>query len=354
MARIGTTLALLGALCLAAAPAVPHPDEEALPFHGTRAKPLERQPPAYPRFELKRERQGWVQLSFVVTKSGEVVDPIVEDSSGSSLFEDAALDAARQWRFEPATREGEPIEQSRTRVMIRFTIDPKRLGATSRFHRIHAKISGLLENGEIDRAKRLITETGNGRLNLYEVARLWMLKAIVAGEEGDQRAQLAALKRAAAGGGDYVEDNLYPGLLRAILALQIRLGDYGTALGTSEEYFAAGGDEEGLGPLAEAVEQIRASAAGDAPILVEAAIGGAAACEDCRTSWHYRPLRRAFSIDGVNGAAERLEIRCDWHRYSDRVREGITWEIPKSWGDCRVIVTGEKGTRFNFYELPDA
>ena len=339
---------------LAAVSATAHPHDGDLPLHATAPRPVEQPPPVYPRYEEERGRQGWVQLGFVVTKSGEVIDPIVEDSSGSSRFEKAALDAARRWRFEPATLEGEPVEQSRARIMIRFTLDPKSLGATSRFHRRHAEISRLLEEGEIERARELIAETGEGRLNLYEVARLWMLKAILAGEEGDEAAQLAALKRATAADGAWIEDELYPGLLQAILALQIRRGDYGTALETYDHYVAAAGNDEGLGRLREVVGQIRAAADGDAPMLIDAAIGETPACADCSSSWHYRPLRRAFSIEDVSGKAERLEIRCDWHRYSDTVREGVTWNIPASWGDCRVIVTGDKGTRFSFYEMPDA
>jgi TonB family protein len=37
------------------------------------------------------------------------------------VFDDAALKAVKQWRFEPATKDGQPIA---TRTMIRLKFDP--------------------------------------------------------------------------------------------------------------------------------------------------------------------------------------------------------------------------------------
>lgn len=330
------------------------PDASGL-SHGTMAKPVRRYAPEYPRDELNRGRAGWVKLSFVVTEEGRVIDPIVEDSSGSPRFEEAALKVVRKWRYEPATLEGQPIQQCQTETLIRFELEPKAIGAGKKYRTAHRRISRLIEKGEIDEAEALIAETEEeDGLNAYEIARLWMLKAIVAGERGDERAQLAALKRTIASKGAWIEDELYRSLLRSVLALKISLGRYGSALSTYEEYVEASGNDEGLGALRDVVAQIRDAAEGPAPLLVEAGIGEGAACNDCRSSWHYRPLRKAFTIADIDGAAEELEIRCDWQRVTDTVREGVQWNIPASWGDCRVIVTGEKGTRFNFYEMPDA
>ncbi|WP_405226465.1 TonB family protein [Lentisalinibacter sediminis] len=319
------------------------------------AKPVRRYAPEYPRYELNRGRAGWVKLSFVVTEEGAVEDPIVEDSSGSPRFEEAALDVVRKWRYEPATLEGQPVQQCQTAMMVRFELEPKALGAGKKYRSAHREISRLLDEGRIDEAGSLIIETETDEaLNAYEIARLWMLKAIVAGERGDESAQLAALKRTIASDGAWIEDELYHSLLRSVLALKIRLGRYGSALATYEEYVEATGGDEGLGALRDVVARIRDAASGPAPLLVEASIGDGAACDECRSSWHYRPLRKAFTIADIQGVADELEIRCDWQRVTDTVRPGVQWNIPESWGDCRVIVTGEKGTRFSFYEMPEA
>jgi len=41
----------------------------------------------------------------------QVVDPIIDDSSGSEAFEKATLEAMRNWQYEPATWQGDLKEQ---------------------------------------------------------------------------------------------------------------------------------------------------------------------------------------------------------------------------------------------------
>ena len=58
------------------------------------------------RAAKRRHEQGEVLLSFSVGADGAVLDVEVESSSGSALLDQAALDAARGWSFDPATRDG--------------------------------------------------------------------------------------------------------------------------------------------------------------------------------------------------------------------------------------------------------
>ncbi len=75
-------------------------------------------PPSYPP-ELRRgRRQGSVHVVFLVDRQGKVVSPRVERSSDPA-FEKVALEAVRQWRFEPGTRKGEKV-QFKMRVPISF------------------------------------------------------------------------------------------------------------------------------------------------------------------------------------------------------------------------------------------
>ncbi len=70
---------------------LPEESTIAIDHRGTFARAVERVAPTYPRLELNSGNQGWVRLSFVVTENGEVVDPIVTDSSGGHRFEREAL-----------------------------------------------------------------------------------------------------------------------------------------------------------------------------------------------------------------------------------------------------------------------
>ncbi|MCA8977310.1 MAG: energy transducer TonB [Planctomycetes bacterium] len=67
---------------------------------------------------LRRKRPATVTLLFDVTPEGRVENPTVFDSTDSA-FETAALQAIRQWRFEPGKRNNEPV-RFRMRLPMRF------------------------------------------------------------------------------------------------------------------------------------------------------------------------------------------------------------------------------------------
>jgi protein TonB len=74
----------------------------------SRPKPIFQSPPRYPN-ELRSERKkGQVYVVFVVNKNGRVENPVAKRATHPA-FEKAAIDAIRQWKFEPATRGGEAV-----------------------------------------------------------------------------------------------------------------------------------------------------------------------------------------------------------------------------------------------------
>lgn len=75
--------------------------------------------PVYPESARKRGVEGWVELAFTVMPNGTVDDVEVRNASPADVFEDSAVRAIRQWRFEPVERNGEKIAQ-RAMVRLRF------------------------------------------------------------------------------------------------------------------------------------------------------------------------------------------------------------------------------------------
>lgn len=76
--------------------------------------------PVYPDTARKRGIEGWVELAFTVTPNGTVDDIEVRNASPANVFDDAAVRAVRQWRFEPVVRNGERVSQ-RAMVRLRFS-----------------------------------------------------------------------------------------------------------------------------------------------------------------------------------------------------------------------------------------
>lgn len=78
--------------------------------------------PAYPRAARVAGQQGQVMLKVLVSEQGAAVNVQVESSSGVARLDEAALDAVRQWRFVPAKRGAEAI-QDWVLVPIAFRLD---------------------------------------------------------------------------------------------------------------------------------------------------------------------------------------------------------------------------------------
>jgi len=76
--------------------------------------------PKYPRAAQRRDISGWVDLSFTVTTLGEVANVEISATEPEMIFDAAATRAVEQWRFEPATEDGQPIEK---RVAMRLSFN---------------------------------------------------------------------------------------------------------------------------------------------------------------------------------------------------------------------------------------
>lgn len=74
--------------------------------------------PIYPAEMRHRKVDGVVSVLFVCDANGKVVNPVVEKSSHQA-FEKPALDAVKQWRFEPGIKAGKRVP-CKMRVSIRF------------------------------------------------------------------------------------------------------------------------------------------------------------------------------------------------------------------------------------------
>jgi TonB family protein len=75
--------------------------------------------PQYPDSARRKGIEGWVELAFTVGLNGSVSDVEVRNASPAEVFDDAAVRAVKQWRFEPVVRNGQIVEQ-RAMVRLRF------------------------------------------------------------------------------------------------------------------------------------------------------------------------------------------------------------------------------------------
>ena len=84
--------------------------------------PIVRVAPVYPARALSRGLEGYVDLSFTVTTTGTVRDPIVMFST-SSLFERAAIRAVLKFKYKPRVVDGVPVDVPNVKTRITFKIE---------------------------------------------------------------------------------------------------------------------------------------------------------------------------------------------------------------------------------------
>ncbi|MDH3778911.1 MAG: energy transducer TonB [Gammaproteobacteria bacterium] len=84
--------------------------------------PIVRVAPVYPARALSRGLEGFVDLSFTVTTTGSVENPIVLQST-SSLFERAAIRAVLKFKYKPRVVDGVPVDVPGVKTRISFQLE---------------------------------------------------------------------------------------------------------------------------------------------------------------------------------------------------------------------------------------
>lgn len=93
-----------------------------IPVGGAVGEPrkLHHVPPVYPAVARAARVSGVVILEATIAKDGSVRDARILRSN--AMFDQAAIDAVRQWRYTTPTLNGVPVDVTMT-VTVRFTID---------------------------------------------------------------------------------------------------------------------------------------------------------------------------------------------------------------------------------------
>jgi protein TonB len=85
------------------------------------ARPLDNPSPRFPAEAMRRGIEGRVVLRLAVSADGRVSRVDVVQSAGYAILDEAAVDAARHWIFEPARRQGNRVASCVT-LPVRFVL----------------------------------------------------------------------------------------------------------------------------------------------------------------------------------------------------------------------------------------
>ncbi|WMS86624.1 energy transducer TonB [Pleionea litopenaei] len=82
--------------------------------------PIVKVAPIYPRRALARGIEGFVILEFTVTPQGTVVDPKVVRAEPEGIFNQAAIDAAKKFKYKPRVIDGKAVSVPGVQNQITF------------------------------------------------------------------------------------------------------------------------------------------------------------------------------------------------------------------------------------------
>lgn len=78
-------------------------------------------PPAWPASAGRVE--GWVRLHFTLQPDGTVTDIEIKEAHPAGIFESSAVEALRQWKYEPVERDGKKVAQ-RAEIRVKYALPP--------------------------------------------------------------------------------------------------------------------------------------------------------------------------------------------------------------------------------------
>ncbi|MED6322078.1 MAG: energy transducer TonB [Pseudomonadota bacterium] len=316
----------------------------------TPATPLKRVDPRYPSQAIRKGREGWVRLSYVIDEEGRVKDPVVEDFFGSPSFKRSALSAVKKWQYNPAIKDGEPTQQCHQAVQMDFAISGKS-GATRKFIKAYKDADERFNAGDVDAADEALKELlAWDTLNRYENTWLLNLESHIASKQGDVEREAQSLTRLLASNGSkrfnnmvFDEDYVAYALQRKII-LDAQRGYYAEALKSYTTLQDMEAQETRIGEIAPLISQIEESIASEQNLTVPVTIGSDG-------NWFHTLVRSKFAFGNIQGELDTVEVRCDTHREKFTVAEAHVWQIPNSWGQCQVMVKGDSETKFDLIEV---
>jgi TonB family protein len=185
---------------------------------------IEQPKPEFPKSEFVRGREGWVLLSYDVLEDGTVFSPVVEASSGSEAFNEAAAEAVSRWRYLPG-------EAQTDKVLLNFVYERKQPYVSKKYFARDRKVHAAIDKGRLDNAQERIDEMRRADdLTAVELAYTYIAEGRIHGARGDKEGQLQQFRRAMINDGRWLNRNDYLKLLHAAVILELQLGDYSSAL----------------------------------------------------------------------------------------------------------------------------
>lgn len=316
----------------------------------TDPKILDKHRMTYPGFSpVDFPTEGLVVMRATVTKEGILKDQTVVRLIGAQIFADKALEGSKDWRYQPATRNGVPVDRANWEIMARFTYGGGVTGARDEVYRTFRAAHDLSGEGKhADAIAMLLPVLSKPHLNFYERGGVSLQLAIDYLYQGDILTAREYLDEVTLIGDGYLSKSQKPALWRMAFLANATTGQF---LEAKEAYGKLNALDEVAAddPAAKRMRAVDEEIRSGKPLSAQGRIAKISLLQN----WRHLLMRRNIAIVNVTGKLDRLTIECGEHLIESGVSDKAEWHIPKSWEKCELDVYGEPGATFSLVEADD-
>jgi TonB family protein len=318
----------------------------------THAVAIKKDAPKYPRRALNQGIEGWIVVGYTILKDGSTSDIFVIDASIDNYFEKAAMEAVEGWKYEPATLDGQAVDEAGKTGRLTFVITDQ-WGVTGSFQASFDKAFEALDANDLETAREIIDELDqNKRRLMAEVFYLDVLELAYWRKMEDDEKALEHVNRALVMANYNAPEATYIELLRQGVVQSGLANDYQQALDRYATLLEMTPNLPEDDPVHVVASQSQAIIEGNQPIIADAEITECQYCSPKASRWVYSLNRNRFSFDQVQGEINEIVVRCGIRSTSMAYDPKMIWKVERDWGACQVWVYGDEGTSFRIIEHP--
>jgi TonB family protein len=306
----------------------------------TAPHPKKIEAPGFPLGE--QDREGWVELAFMVNQSGKPFEVTVIRSTGNQTFEKIATKAIERSTFEPGTLNGKPVE-SGYELKYLFMNGALQPGVNRDFFSAYRSLTEAINAGN-----RMAADAAMPRLkitNLYEDAYFGLANYNYASKWGDESQQLEGLRRAIAheDRARYLPNNVFRSALLACIQLELKTHEYAEATITWKRLEKLGIDKNTATQLKAAVEKLETLRSDDSAYEVSGLIS--------ERNWYLHLFKRHFRAVVSEGYISEVRLRCDKRYVFFPFDSTLQYQVTSKDGSCSIELAGAPGTRFKLIQF---
>lgn len=289
--------------------------------------------------------EAFVRVRYIVGADGNVRDVALLNLIGPQVFADIVERRIKDLTFQPATLNGQPVEQSLLMQYI-FRVPFYTPGARGEIVTAYSEASVLLKAGKMPEAEAKLTAAlALPRLNFYERGMLAVLMATIA----EERKDFLEIRDLVTVPTQFYSQELPPAALKILLRFRIEAalntGDMAEALQALAQLKSQKPFDPN-DPFVNLVEQKRTEFNAQETIAVMGKIPDAGNGDEFSMTLY----RRHFGFKVLSGTLDKFDVSCRQQTIESKITDVAEWHIPTDWDQCRLFVHGSPGATFQVLE----